>query len=202
MSTWVLICHPSLPAKTAKDLIALAKQRPGKIDYASAGNGGSHHVLMELFMAESAVKLTHVPYKGAAQAAFDVQAGRVPVMFSALSVVRGAIDAGKLRALGVASEARSPLIPTVPTISESGLPNFTFSTWTGLFAPKGVPRSTLERLNTEVAKALNDPAVRQRYTAVGATARPTSPSELAELTRNTRTRMAKMIQQARIVGDD
>ena len=201
MSTWVLIVHPSLPVQSTRELIALARRTPGSIDYASAGNGGSHHVVMEMFKAEARVRLTHIPYKGATQAALDVQAGRVPVMFSALAPVLPAIQGRKVKALGVASEARSKLLPDVPTIAESALPGFTFSTWTGLFAPKGTPAAALARLNGEVAKALNDPAIRDRYAAVGAVARPTSPAELADLTRLTREKMARVIQQAGIAAD-
>ena len=197
-STWVLISHPSLPAKSTKELIALAKKSPGRIDYASAGNGGSHHVLMEMFKARTGTDLTHIPFKGATQAALDVQAGRVPVMFSALSPVRAAIDSGRVRALGVASEARSSLLPDVPTISESALPGFTFATWTGVFAPKGTPQPVIDRLNAEAVKVLKDAGIQKRYAGNGAVASPTTPGELAELIRNTRTRMAEVIQRAGI----
>ena len=200
-STWVLIVHPSLPVRTTRDLIALARGTPGTIDYASAGNGGSHHVVMEMFKADAGVRLTHIPYKGATQAALDVQAGRVPVMFSALAPVLPAVKSGRIKALGVASEARSTLLPDVPTIAESALPGFFFGTWTGLYAPKGTPAALLARLNAEVAKALNDPAVRERYAAVGATAKPTTPGELADLTRRTRDKMARVIKQAGITGE-
>ena len=200
-STWVLIVHPSLPVHTVPELISLARKNPGKLDYASAGNGGSHHVVMEMFKADARVQLMHVPYKGATQAALDVQAGRVPVMFSALAAVMTAVQAKRVRALAVASEKRSALLPNVPTISESGVRGFTFSTWTGLFAPKGTPREVIERLNSEVAKALRDPAVRERYLAVGGTPDPGTPAELAELTRSTREKMRRVITQANIAGD-
>lgn len=201
ISTWVLIAHPSLPVKSAKELIAFAKRNPGKLDYASAGNGGSHHVVMEMFKADTGAPLTHIAYKGATQAALDVQSGRVPVMFSALALVLPMIRTERLRALGVASEARSSLLPDVPTIAESAIPGFSFSTWTGLFAPKGTPRAALNRLNTEVAKVLNDPVVRERYASLGATARPGTPKELADLTRKTRDKMSRVIQQAKITSE-
>lgn len=201
LSTWVLIAHPSLPVKNTKELIALARRYPGKLDYASAGNGGSHHVVMEMFKADTGAPLTHIPYKGATQAALDVQSGRVPVMFSALAVVLPMIRSERLHALGVASEARSSLLPDVPTIAESAIPGFNFSTWTGLFAPKGTPRAALNRLNAEVAKTLNEPAVKERYASLGATAQPGTPKELADLTRKTRDKMASVIQQAKITSD-
>jgi tripartite-type tricarboxylate transporter receptor subunit TctC len=201
LSTWVLIVHPSLPVQSTKELIALARRNPTTIDYASAGNGGSHNLVMEMFKSEARIDLTHIPFKGATQAALDVQAGRIPVMFSALAPVLPAVQSGRVKALGVASEARSRLLPNVPTISESALPGFSFSTWTGLFAPKGTPRNALDRLNAETAKVLSDPTIRERYASVGASARPSTPLELADLTRRTRERMAKVIQQARITAE-
>jgi len=200
-STWVLIAHPSLPVRNAKELVALAKARPQSIDYASAGNGGSHHVVMEMFKAATGASLLHVPFRGATQAALDVQAGRVPVMFSALSVVLAPIKAGRLNALGVATETRSPLLLEVPTLAESGVPGFVFSTWTGMFAPKGTPRAAIDRVNGEVARALNDPVIRERLLSLGATPRPGTPDALAELTRSTFARMAKVIKDAGIKGD-
>jgi tripartite-type tricarboxylate transporter receptor subunit TctC len=200
-STWVLIVHSSVPATNVKELIALAHARPGKLDYASAGVGGSHHVVMEMFKAATRSELTHIPFRGAAQAALDVQSGRVPVMFSALSVALASIRDGRLRALAVAAEARSPLLPEVPTLAESGVPGFVFSTWTGIFAPKRTPRPILERLNAEVQRALGDPAVREQLLALGATPRPTTPGELEDLTRRTYAKMAKVIAAAGIKAD-
>ncbi len=200
-STWVLIAHPSLPAKSVRELVSLAKSQLRGIDYASAGLGGSHHVVMEMFSAASGIKLNHVPYRGATQAAVDVQAGHVPVMFSALAVVLGPIQAGRLRALGVANDKRTSLLPEVPTIAESGVPGFSFATWTGLFAPRGTPTPIIERLNAEVAKAVGDQAVRAKLQSLGGNPQPSSPAELAELIRVTTARMSKVIREAKIVVD-
>jgi len=197
-STWVLIAHPSLPAKRVPDLVALAKAQPRRLDYASAGLGGSHHVVMEMFKAATGIPLNHVPYRGAAQAAVDVQAGHVPVMFSALAVVLGPIHAGRLRALGIANEKRSPLLPDVPTIAESGVPGFQFATWTGLFGPRGTPKPIVDRLNAEVVKAVNDSTVRAKLQALGGNPQSTTPAELADLIRRTTARMLKVIQDAKI----
>jgi tripartite-type tricarboxylate transporter receptor subunit TctC len=197
-STWVLIAHPSLPVKNVRDLVALAKGQPGRVDYASAGLGGSHHVVTEMFSAATRIKLNHVPFRGATQAATDVQAGHIPVMFSALSVVLGPIKAGRLRALGIANAKRTELLPDVPTLAESGVPGFAFSTWTGMFAPRGTPKVIIERLNAEVAKAIDDPAVRAKLQSLGGNPQPTSPGELAELIRRTTAKMAKVIQDAKI----
>ncbi|MEQ1775871.1 MAG: tripartite tricarboxylate transporter substrate binding protein [Burkholderiales bacterium] len=197
-STWVLIAHPSLPAKSVREFVSFAKNPSRKLDYASAGLGGSHHVVMEMFNAAIGIKLNHVPYRGATQAAVDVQAGHVPVMFSALAVVLGPIQAGRLRALGIANEKRTPLLPETPTIAESGVPSFAFSTWTGLFAPRGTAKPIIDRLNGEVAKALNDPAVRARLQALGGNPQATTPAELADLIRSTTAKMLKVIQDAKI----
>ncbi len=200
-STWVLIAHPSLPVAGARDLVTLAKTPSRSIDYASAGIGGSHHVVMEMFAAATGIKLNHVPYRGATQAAVDVQAGHVPVMFSALSVVLGPIKSGRLRALGIANDKRSPLMPETPTIAESAVPGFAFSTWTGMFAPRGTPKHMIERLNAEVAKAVNDPAVRAKLQSLGGNPQATTPAGLADLIHRTTVKMAKVIQDAKISAE-
>ena len=200
-STWVLIAHPSLPAKNVRELVALTKVEKRMLDYASAGPGGSHHVVMEMFKSATGAKLHHVPYRGATQAAVDVQAGHVPVMFSALSVVLGSIQAGRLRALGIANDKRSALLPEVPTLGESGIPGFAFSTWTGMFAPRGTPKPIIERLNAEVAKALNDATVRAKLQSLGGNPQPTTPAELAELIRQTTAKMRAVIADAKISAE-
>lgn len=200
-STWVLIAHPSLPVKTVRDFLALAKVPGRRMDYASAGMGGSHHVVMEMFASATGIKLNHVPYRGATQAAVDVQAGHVPVMFSALAVVLGPIQSSRLRALAVASEKRTALLPDVPTIAESGVSGFAFSTWTGLFAPRGTPKPVIERLNTETAKAVADASVRTRLQSLGGNPQGSSPQELADLIRATTAKMVKVIKDANITAE-
>jgi len=197
-STWVLIAHPSLPVKNVRDLVTLAKAQPRSMDYASAGLGGSHHVVMEMFNAATGIRMNHIPYRGATQAAVDVQAGHVPVMFSALAVVLGPIQAGRLRALGIANEKRTSLLPDVPTIAESGIPGFAFSTWTAMFAPRGTPKPVIERLHAEIVKAVSDPAVRAKLQSLGGNPQTTTPAELADLIRQTTVKMRKVIQDAKI----
>lgn len=201
VSTWVLVAHPSLPVRNVREFVALAKAQSRPLDYASAGVGGSHHVTMEMFKAATGINLNHVPYRGATQAAVDVQAGHVPVMFSALSVVLGPIEAGRLRALGVASESRTALLPAIPTIAESGVPGFSFSTWTGLFAPRGTPKQLIDRLVAEAASALKDPALRTKLQSMGGNPEPSTPAELAERIRQTTAKMRKVIQDAGITGE-
>ncbi len=198
-STWVLIVHPSLPVKSVREFVALAQSQPRRLDYASAGLGGSHHVVMEMFNAATGIQLNHVPYRGATQAAVDVQAGHVPVMFSALAVVLGPIQGGRLRALGIANEKRTPLLPAVPTIAEAGIAGFTFSTWTGLFAPRGTPKPIVDRLNAEVSKALSDPALRAKMEALGGNPQATTPAELTEMIQRTTAKMLRVIRDAKIV---
>ncbi len=206
-STWVLIAHPSLSVKSVREFVALARSQTlpssalsqtRRLDYASAGLGGSHHVVMEMFNAATGIKLHHVPYRGATQAAVDVQAGHVPVMFSALAVVLGPIQSGRLRALGIANESRTPLLPETPTIAESGVEGFTFSTWTGLFAPRGTPKAVIEQLNAEVVRAAADTTLRARIQALGGNVQASTPLELADRIRQTTRKMLKVIQDAKI----
>lgn len=201
VSSWVLIAHPSLPVRNVREFVALAKAQQRPLDYASAGLGGSHHLAMEMFKAATGIPLNHVPYRGAAQAAIDVQAGHVPVMFSALSVVLGPIGAGRLRVLGVASESRTPLLQATPTLAESGVPGFAFATWTGLFAPRGTPKPLVDRLAAEVASALKDPALRTKLQSMGGNPEPSTPAELAERIRQITAKMRKVIQDGGITGE-
>jgi len=201
VNTWVLVAHPSLPVRKVRELVALAKGQSRRMDYASAGVGGSHHVVTEMFNAATGIKLNHVPYRGATQAVVDVQAGHVPVMFSALAAVLAPIQAGRLRVLGVASETRTPLLPATPTIAESGVADFTFSTWTGLFAPRGTPKRLIERLAAEVVSAFNDTELRAKVQAMGGNPQPSTPAELAERIRQITAKMRKVIQDAGITGE-
>lgn len=196
--TWVLIANPSLPVKSVKDLIALAKANPGKIDYASGGVGSPQHIAMELFSLQAGVKMNHVPYKGATGAASDVVSGHVPTMFTALSIVLSQIQAGKVRALAVGGAKRFPQIPNVPTVSESGLPGFEYVTWAGLYMPRGTPKAMIDRLAAEAARAVADPDVRDKLTALGLEPIGSTPEELRRLTREGFERMGKTIRAAGI----
>ena len=196
--TWVLIANPSLPVKSVKDLIALAKANPGKMDYASGGVGSPQHIAMELFALQAGVKMNHVPYKGATQAASDVVSGHVPTMFTALSIVLSQIQAGKVRALAVGGSKRFPQIPNVPTASESGLPGFEFVTWAGLYMPRGTPKAVIDRLAAEAAKAMADADVREKLTALGLEPVGSTPEELRRATRQGFERMGKTIRAAGI----
>jgi tripartite-type tricarboxylate transporter receptor subunit TctC len=198
---WVLVSHPSLPAKDVRSFIALAKSTPGKIDYASAGNGSPHHIVMELFKRATAIDVHHIPYRGAAQSIVDLVAGQVSVAFSATVVPLPHINNGKLRALGVPAEKRSALLPAAPTFAESGVAGFQFDTWIGMFAPKGTPKAVIDRLNAEVATAVADPAVQTRLTGMALEPRSSSPEELGNRTRDGYARVSKIIKEANIKAD-
>ncbi len=159
----VLVVNPALPVRSVKELVALAKARPGEISYASAGTGGTGHMAAELFNRHAGLKMLHVPYKGNAQAIVDVISGQVTMMFDQVSTSATHINAGKLRALAVTSRKRSPLFPNLPTVDESGVPGFEDITFNGLVAPAGTPREILTRLHGEVVKAVGVPELRSRF---------------------------------------
>ncbi len=162
---FAIVVSKNFPAQSIKDLIALAKAKPGEINYASGGNGTGQHLSTVLFELTAGVKLTHVPYRGAAPAYTDVIAGQVPLFFDNLSSAIGQIKAGTVRALAVTSRERAPLLPDVPTVTEAGVPGYEYTVWFGLWAPKKTPKAVVEKLNAEVLKALQDPDVRARIAA-------------------------------------
>jgi tripartite-type tricarboxylate transporter receptor subunit TctC len=196
--TYVLSVHPSLPAKSLKELIALGKAQPGKIDFSSGGTGNAQHFALELFKRATDASFGHVPYRGATAAALDVIGGRVPAMFSGIAVALPAIKDNRLRALAVPSEKRSPLLPDVPTFTEAGVPNFIFFTYTALFVPAGTPRPIINRLGEEAARALADPNVRERLLALGLEPGSSTPEQLGSLIERDRARMVQVIKEAGI----
>ena len=198
---WTLVVNPGFGSKTLDKFITHAKARPGGIDYASTGNGSASHIGMEMFAAQARISLHHVPYKGATPSVNDVVGGQVPAVFSAVSVVLPFIKSGRLVALGVPLDKRSPLLPDVPTFAEAGLPGFHFTTWVGLFAPKGTPRPVINRLHAEAGKALADPQVRERLLAVGLEPKWVSPEQLGEMVASGHARVAAIIRRANIKAD-
>ncbi len=191
---FVLIAHPSVPVKTVKELIALAKAQPGKLNYASAGNGVANHLAMELFKQMAHVDITHVPYKGAPQAVTDVVAGQMNMMFNSIAPIIGHIKAGRVRVLGIASAKRSPQMPDVPTISEAGVPGYEAENWFGLFAPAKTPRRIVMRLNEAVVKVVRTPEIQAQFAALGADAVGDSPEEFAAFVRRDMEKYAKVVK--------
>lgn len=165
---FVLMTHPSVPAKTVKELIALAKSQPGKLNYASAGNGVANHLAGELFKQMAGVDIVHVPYKGAPQAVTDVLAGHMNMMFNSVAPIVGYIKTGKIRVLGIASLQRSPQLPDVPTIHESGVPGFEAVNWFGMFAPAKTPRKIVNRVNSALVQTIKTPDMQSQFIKLGA----------------------------------
>jgi tripartite-type tricarboxylate transporter receptor subunit TctC len=163
----VLVVNPALPVRTVKQLIALAKARPGQLSYASAGVGGTGHMAATAFSQHAGIRMLHVPYKGNAPAIVDVISGQVTMMFDQVSTAASHVNAGKLRGLAVTSLKRSPLFPDLPTTDEAGMKGFEDITFNGLVAPAGTPRDVLDRLNAEVAKAVTHPELKQRFIQFG-----------------------------------
>ena len=167
-SSLLLVVHPSVPAKNVAELIALAKARPGKINYASSGNGTPYHMAGELFKYMAGIDMTHVPYKGSSGARTDIVGGQVEVMFDAETTMAVMSREGKVRALASTGLTRSANLPDMPTVSESGVPKFEATIWLGLMAPKGTPAEIVNRLNAEVRKIVGNPEVRAAWAKQGA----------------------------------
>src|SRR5207244_4549069 len=198
---WGLVTTSDSPYRTAADLIAAAKANPGNINYGSGGNGSPQHVAMELFASTAGLSLTHIPYKGATQAAIGVAAGEVPVAFQGLPTVAALAKGGKLRLIGITTPRRLPQFPDVPTLSESGLPGFEFNSWATIVAPAGTPKEIIARLNAEIARALAAPDVREKLSAQGFTLRGSSAEELRQATREQLAGHAAVIGPAVITNE-
>ncbi len=195
---FVLVEHPSVPAKTVKELIALAKSKPGRLTMASGGTGSSNHLVGELFQSLTGTRLTHVPYKGAAPAGIDLMAGQVDLLFDQLPTSVGPVKAGKFRALAVTSKARAAVLPEVPTMRESGVLNYEVINITGVLAPAGTPADILEKLNAAMLKVLSQPAVRERFAAVALDARGGTPGEFAAFIKEDFARWTQVVKDANI----
>jgi tripartite-type tricarboxylate transporter receptor subunit TctC len=198
---WGLVATPSSNIKSAADLIAAAKARPGEVNFGSGGNGSPQHIAMALFASSAGITLTHVPYKGASQAALGVAAGEVPVAFQGLATVTGLVRGGRLRLVGVTTPAPLSQFPEVPTVASSGMPGFQFNSWFAVMAPAGTPKEIVARLNAAILKALADPEVREKLRDQGLTVRGTSPEELATAMREQLAKYARLFKEAGIRGE-
>ena len=192
----VLEVTPSLPVNSVQELIAYAKANPGKLNFASSGNGTSIHLSGELFKVMAGVQMTHVPYKGSAPALQDLIGGNVQLMFDNLPPSLPQIKSGKLRAIAVTSAARAPALPDVPTIAESGLPGFEASSWFGLLAPAGTPPAIIAKINAEVATWLASPEGREKLAAIGANAAGGSPEDFARHIQAETAKWAKVVKES------
>lgn len=191
----ILVVHPSVPANSVKDLIALAKSRPGELNYGSAGVGSPAHLAGELFKSMAGVDMVHVPYRGGALAVTDLLSGRLSVMFAGPAETLEHVRSGTLRALAVTTPQTSPLTPDLPTVSEAGVPGYGLDLWIGAFAPAGTPKEVVAKLNASMVRALRDPMVRERMAALGLEPIGNSPEAFEAYVRAQAERWTKLVAE-------
>jgi tripartite-type tricarboxylate transporter receptor subunit TctC len=195
---WVMVINNELPAKNMGEFVALAKSRPGKLDYSSGGVGSPQHFAAETFKAATGTYLVHIPYRGATQAALDVIPGQVQMHLGAVSILLPHIKSGKVRALAVPSPKRSSLLPDVPTMAEAGVADFDWFTWAAIMVPVGTPQPIVDRLNAETIKAVNDPGVREKLIAIGLEPIGSPPQQVTQWTESGLKRMGEVVKRAGI----
>lgn len=195
---FLLVAHPGLPANNIRDLVAIARGKPGQLNYSSSGVGTSQHLAGALFAYMVHINLNHVPYKLTAQALTDVIGGNVQLIFASITSVLPHVKAGKLRALGITTLRRSALAPDLPTIAESGVSGYDFAAWTGILVPAATPRPIIAKLNAEIVGILNSPEIRKRIAGMGADVTPSSPSEFASLISSEISKWAAVLKSASI----
>lgn len=192
----IFVANPGLPANNLKELIALAKSRPGGLNYGSSGNGSPANLAGELFNLMAGVKLVHVPYKGTAAAATDVMSGQIQVGFPSMTSVMPLVKAAKLKAYAITAPKRSALAPELPTMAEAGVPGYEASIWNGLLAPAGTPQAIVKRINQAAVQSLNSPEARKRYAEIGADVLYCSPEEFDAFIRSEMTKWSKVIRDS------
>ncbi|MBO9686416.1 MAG: tripartite tricarboxylate transporter substrate binding protein [Mitsuaria chitosanitabida] len=200
-SQHVLVVNENVPAKTVKDLVALAKRQPGKLSYASAGTGSTFHMAAELFKAVAGVSIVHIPYRGGGPALSDTIGGQTEMAFPVLSAAQGHVQSGRLRALGVTGPRRSPLMPNVPTIAEAGVPGYSFETWFMVFVPSGTPKPVVDRLNATLNAVLATPTVKDRMAKEGFDASPSTPAAARARLEKELPQWAKLVKERGITAD-
>ena len=194
----LLVANPSVPANSVKELIALAKAKPGSLNYGSPGAGSPHHLAMEMFKQRAGIDIVHVPYKGVAPAVQDLLGGQIPFMFLDLATGGPLIKSGKVKALAVASPKRIAPLPDLPTIAESGVPDFEAWAWQGLVAPARTPKEIIAQLNDAYGKAINDPGVRQKIVEAGIEPLHGTPQQLTDYVTSETAKWAKVVREANI----
>lgn len=198
---YVMVVHPSLPVKTVKELVALAKARPGELTYASVGTGSSTHLATELLVSRSGMKLVHVPYKGSSSALADLLGGHVSMYLGSMPASLPQARSGKLRALAVTGAARASAAPELPTIAESGVPGYEFTAWYGLFMPVGTPAAIVGRMQSAVRSVVERDDIRRQYAAEGNDGVGSTPEQFAAVVREDIARYAKIVRDAGIRPD-
>jgi tripartite-type tricarboxylate transporter receptor subunit TctC len=194
----IIVTHPSLPAKNFQEFINLARAQPGKLTYASAGLGSGTHLAMEMLMMSQKIDMVHVPYKGTGPAITALLGNQIGSFLSTFASALPHIKAGRMRGIAVTSAKRAPTLPEVPTVAESGVPGFEYSTWYGVLAPAKTPKPIIEKLNKSIVTALNTTEMQQRYAAQGMDPRPTSSAEFAALLKSETAKWAKVVREAKI----
>jgi len=197
----VLVVNSAFPASSVKELVSEAKANPGKINYASGGNGSAQHLPMEMFKLAAGVDLVHVPYKGLGPAFNDVVAGQIPVMFAGMSNVFPHLKSGRIRALAIGGAKRSDAMPDVPTMQEAGVADFDYAAWAGFLAPAGTPASLIDKINSDLRKVLGLPEVRDKLIALGFEVSPGTPQEFGAKIEREIAKVAKVVKEAGIRAD-
>jgi len=198
---FVLVVHPSVPVKSVKELIALAKTKPGRLAMASGGTGSSNHLVGELFQSLTGAKFTHVPYKGAGPAGVDLMAGQVDLLFDQLSSSVGPLKSGRIRALAVTSAARTAIFPDIPTMKEAGVADFEVTNITGVLAPAGTPAEIITRLNAAILKVLGSASVKERFAGLALEPAPSTPEQFSVYIKEDFARWTKVVKDASIKVD-
>jgi tripartite-type tricarboxylate transporter receptor subunit TctC len=201
VATNVIAVHPSVPANNLKEFIAWAKQNPGKLNYASQGNGSVSHIGTEIFKQQTGIEMTHVPYKGSGQAIQDVLAGQVQVFISTPPSVMGHVQSGKLKALAVTGKTRHPQLPQVPTAAEAGLSGFELESWVALYVASGTPKDVVQKLSADVKRSMELPETKQRADAAGVEVRYLTPENTTKLLDRDTVSWAKAIKAGNIKFD-
>ncbi len=197
---YVITVHPSLPVKDVKQLVALAKSKPTQLNYASTGNGGITHLSSELFAMRTGIKITHIPYKGTGPGVIDTLAGHTQMMVAAVSAVIGHINSGRLRGLAVSSPKRLPALPSMPTVMEAGY-KYQVNNWHGVIAPKGTPKAVIDKLNSEINKAIKDPDFAKRIALDGLEPAGGTPEAFGELLKREVVEWAEVVKAANVKAD-
>ena len=194
----IIVTHASLPAKTLQEFTALAKSQPGKLTYASAGLGSGTHLAMEMLMMSQKIKLVHVPYKGTGPAVTALLGNETSAFMSTFASALPHVKSGRLRGIAVTTKSRSPVLPDVPTVEQSGVPGFEYATWYGILTQSAVPKPIVEKLNKTIVSVMSTPEMKERYSRQGMTAIPGTSADFVKLLRNETDKWAKVVREAKI----